>query len=43
MAVESGTALKELRVDGGPTRDDFLMQFQADILKIMKKEKKFLV
>ncbi|MGE4587320.1 MAG: glycerol kinase GlpK [Mangrovibacterium sp.] len=24
--------LKELRVDGGPTRNDFLMQFQADIL-----------
>jgi len=34
MAVESGIQLKELRVDGGPTRDDFLMQFQADILDV---------
>ncbi len=25
--------LKELRVDGGPTRNEFLMQFQADILR----------
>ncbi len=32
MKKESGVDLKELRVDGGPTRDDFLMQFQADIL-----------
>jgi glycerol kinase len=23
-----------LRVDGGPTRDDFLMQFQADMLGV---------
>jgi glycerol kinase len=23
----------ELRVDGGPTRNDFLMQFQSDILE----------
>jgi len=34
MTAESGVDLKELRVDGGPTRDDFLMQFQADILGI---------
>lgn len=32
MAEESGIASKELRVDGGPTRDDFLMQFQSDML-----------
>jgi glycerol kinase len=25
--------LKELRVDGGPTRNNFLMQFQADMLR----------
>jgi len=31
-AGEGGVALKELRADGGPTRDRFLMQFQADIL-----------
>ena len=34
MAGESGVALKELRVDGGPTRDKYLMQFQSDILNI---------
>lgn len=32
MAEEAGALLRELRVDGGPTRDDFLMQFQADML-----------
>jgi glycerol kinase len=32
MEAESGVALKELRVDGGATRNSFLMQFQADIL-----------
>lgn len=26
--------LRELRVDGGPTRDDFLMKFQADMLGV---------
>ena len=34
MVAESGMTLKELRVDGGPTRDDFLMQFQADITDV---------
>ena len=34
MVMESGVKLKELRVDGGPTRDNFLMQFQADILNV---------
>ncbi|MBN2626714.1 MAG: glycerol kinase GlpK [Spirochaetales bacterium] len=32
MGEESGIRPAELRVDGGPTRDDFLMQFQADML-----------
>ena len=30
---ESGAKLQELRVDGGPTRNNFLMQFQADVLQ----------
>jgi glycerol kinase len=32
MEKESGVSLKELRVDGGATRNAFLMQFQADML-----------
>jgi glycerol kinase len=32
MAVESGLKLKSLRVDGGVVRNDFLMQFQSDLL-----------
>lgn len=32
MEAQSGISLKELRVDGGPTRDLFLMQFQADMI-----------
>ena len=32
MAEGSEVSLKELRVDGGPTRNNFLMQFQADML-----------
>jgi glycerol kinase len=34
MRSESGIAVKELRVDGEPTRDEFLIQFQADILNV---------
>lgn len=34
MHDDSGIELKELRVDGGAARNDFLMQFQADILGI---------
>lgn len=34
MRDESGLAIQELRVDGGPTKDDFLMQFQADMLDV---------
>jgi glycerol kinase len=32
MHADSGIDLKALRVDGGMVRNDFLMQFQADIL-----------
>jgi glycerol kinase len=32
MQDDSGITLAELRVDGGATRNDLLMQFQADIL-----------
>ncbi|MBC8535498.1 glycerol kinase GlpK [Feifania hominis] len=31
MERDTGVALKELKVDGGASRDAFLMQFQADI------------
>ncbi len=34
MASGSGTAVSELRVDGGPTRNAYLMQFQSDVLNI---------
>jgi glycerol kinase len=32
MKIDSGYGVKSLRVDGGATRNGFLMQFQADIL-----------
>lgn len=32
MTKQAGIALKELRVDGGPTKNKLLMQFQADML-----------
>ncbi len=32
MLSQAGTTLEELRVDGGPVRNRFLMQFQADML-----------
>lgn len=32
MTNHANIALKELRVDGGPTKNKFLMQFQADML-----------
>ncbi|GAA1470089.1 glycerol kinase GlpK [Microbacterium thalassium] len=32
VVADTGRELDELRVDGGMTRDDLLMQFQADIL-----------
>jgi glycerol kinase len=34
VASDTGRTLAELRVDGGMTRDNLLMQFQADILGI---------
>lgn len=34
MTRRAGIALKELRVDGGPTKNKFLMQFQADCLEV---------
>ena len=33
LITESGIGLKELRVDGGPVKNDFLMQFQSDMLQ----------
>ncbi|WP_196936494.1 glycerol kinase GlpK [Sphingobacterium hungaricum] len=33
MEADSGAKIKEVRVDGGATKNSFLMQFQADILK----------
>jgi len=32
MEADSGIKLKNLKVDGGATKNDFLMQLQADIL-----------
>ncbi len=34
MQSDSAITLKELRVDGGATRNDMLMQFQADVLGV---------
>lgn len=34
MARQAGVTLKEIRVDGGPTRNATLMQFQADVLQV---------
>ena len=34
MEADGGIRLKELRVDGGAVANDFLMQFQADILGV---------
>jgi len=34
MISDAGLDLKRLRVDGGAARNDFLMQFQADILQV---------
>jgi glycerol kinase len=34
MESDSGIRLRELRVDGGATRNDMLMQFQADVLGV---------
>ncbi len=34
MEKDSGIPLKELKVDGGASRDNFLLQFQSDILHL---------
>jgi glycerol kinase len=34
MRREGGVPIRSLRVDGGATRNDFLMQFQADLLGV---------
>jgi glycerol kinase len=34
MAADAGARLKTLRVDGGASANDFLMQFQADLLGV---------
>jgi glycerol kinase len=34
MESETGVKVTELRVDGGPTKNNFLMQFQSDLLGI---------
>ncbi len=34
MTESAGISLKEIRVDGGPTKNKFLMQFQSDLLQV---------
>lgn len=34
MKADSGISLKKLRVDGGVVKNDFLMQFQSDLLNV---------
>ncbi len=34
MEADSGLKIRELRVDGGATANDLLMQFQADVLQV---------
>lgn len=34
MGEEAGIPIKELRVDGGPTKNKYLMQFQSDIADV---------
>ncbi|HET7275616.1 MAG TPA: glycerol kinase GlpK [Longimicrobiaceae bacterium] len=34
MEADSGVAMRELRVDGGASENDWLLQFQADILEV---------
>ena len=35
MEADSGIKIKELRVDGGAAENDFLMQFQSDVLQAL--------
>lgn len=37
MCEDNRTVVQELRVDGGPTRNEYLMQFQSDILNMEVK------
>ena len=37
MSEASGIKIEELRVDGGPTKNSYLMQFQSDLLDIPVK------
>jgi glycerol kinase len=34
MAADAGIAVRELRVDGGAAANDFLCQFQADVMSV---------
>lgn len=34
MTTKAGISLKEIRVDGGPTKNKFLMQMQSDLLQV---------
>jgi len=34
MSKDSGVVVNEMRVDGGPTRNAYLMQFQSDIARV---------
>lgn len=34
MQEDAGIQVQSLRVDGGPTKDEYLMQFQSDLLKV---------
>lgn len=34
MAADAGLTVKELRVDGGPTKNTYLMQFQSSLLNL---------
>jgi len=40
MEADAGVSIKELRVDGGATANNLLMQFQADLLncKVIRPE-----
>jgi glycerol kinase len=40
MQADAGVALKELRVDGGATKNNLLMQFQSDLLNVPVKRPK---
>ncbi|MCR9017356.1 glycerol kinase GlpK [Aquiflexum gelatinilyticum] len=42
MQKDSGAPIKELRVDGGATANNFLMQFQSDILQTKIKRPKII-